>query len=653
MVLAGSGWCIAPRLEGFDGAAVLAVLTGLTVGQVVIALAAVATAFAAVAGQERAVVAYLGLSLPAGRAGRAAAAAAAVAQTVGFGPVVGALVRRRLLGEVTLGQSFAISAWITLGFFVGLGLLILVSFAVLPGLPFQALAQAALVAVMVVLTALALSRRPIVMRLRKPNLFILGRFLFWLTLDLGALTTALWVVLPPQVAPPFWTLLPVFLLALGLGIASGSPGGVGPFEATLLVWLPQVDAAGLVAGILTFRVLAYAIPALCGAVWAMARPGRAVAVVVVAPDAVAEIARLPPEAQHGLPSAEAQLIRQGGLTLLAMAGGQLWLSGRLALTRVMLGRVMADECGRPDRSRMLGVVERLAKAEARMPCLYKVDARMAAAARARGYAVLPVAHEAVLDPLAFHLAGPERARLRRKLAHARKAGVLVEDSATPPLAEMEEVAATWQAAHGCERGFSMGRWEQTYAAGQRVITARDTTGSLIAFVTFHTGRSDWVLDLVRFRPGAPDGTIYAMIIHALEMARWHEVRILSLAAVPDAAFGLTGPLARIARRATRGSVGLARFKSAFAPRWRVLYVAGPSRLALLIGGLEVARAILRPAPLAKGRQALVVLDGVGLAAGEPLQAGRAARELAEPALPGALRMVPSPVLSPEKPASRR
>ena len=505
-MLAGSGWCIAPRLEGFDGAAVLAVLSGLTAGQVVTALAAVATAFAAVAGQERAVVAYLGLNLPAGRAGRAAAAAAAVAQTVGFGPVVGALVRRRLLGEVTLGQSFAISAGITLGFFVGLGLLILVSFAVLPGLPFQALAQAALVAVMVVLAALALSRRPIVMRLRKPNLFILGRFLFWLALDLGALTTALWVVLPPQVAPPFWTLLPVFLLALGLGIASGSPGGVGPFEATLLVWLPQVDAAGLVAGILAFRVLAYAMPALCGAVWAMARPGRAVVVVVVAPDAVAEIARLPPEALRGLPSAEAQLIRQGGLTLLAMAGGQLWLSGRLAHTRVMLGRVMADECGRPDRSRMLGVVERLAKAEARMPCLYKVDARMAAAARARGYAVLPVAHEAVLDPLAFHLAGPERARLRRKLAHARKAGVLVKDSATLPLAEMKAVAADWQAAHGRERGFSMGRWERTYAAGQRVTTARSPNGALIAFVTFHAGRADWVLDLVRFRPGAPDGT---------------------------------------------------------------------------------------------------------------------------------------------------
>jgi phosphatidylglycerol lysyltransferase len=302
----------------------------------------------------------------------------------------------------------------------------------------------------------------------------------------------------------------------------------------------------------------------------------------------------------------------------------MWLSGKLAHTRVMLGRVMADDFGEPDRSATLGVIERLARAEARMPCLYKVEARMAAAARARGYAVLPVAREAVLDPASFHLVGPARARLRRKLAHARKAGVAVEDCVTPPLAEMAAVAAQWQVAHGRERGFSMGRWERTYAAGQRVITARTADGRLMAFVTFHAGQRNWVLDLVRVMPDAPDGTIYAMILHAIEMARWHQIAELSLAAVPEPAFGLTGVLGRIARHATRGSVGLAQFKSAFAPHWRVLYIAAPSRLALLIGGLEVGRAVMRPAPLAKGRQALVVLDGVAAVAGEPVQTERAA-----------------------------
>jgi phosphatidylglycerol lysyltransferase len=623
-VLAGSFLYILNRLQGFDGTGVVAGLADLTLWRVMVGLLAVGVAFAAVAGQERAIVAWFGLSLPPGQAGCAAAAAAAVSQTVGFGPVVGALVRRRLMPEVTLGQSFAISAGITLGFFAGLGFLTLIVFAAVPGMPQQSLAQGLLAALLTAMVLLTLLRLPRAFGRFQPNLFILGRFLTWLAIDLSALAVALWVVLPPLTALSFWTMLPVFLIALGVGIASGSPGGIGPFEATLLAWLPQVDEAGLVAGILAFRALAYAVPALCGAIWTVARPGMATAATGPRCE-VTETRHLPAQALHRLPSAEAQLIRQGGLTLLTLAGGRMWLSGKLAHTRVVMGHLMAETGAEPVAHSVLDAVERLAKAEARMLCLYKVDARIAVASRSRGYVVLPVAREAVLDPASFHLSGGERAGLRRKLAHARKAGVMVEDCATPPLAEMEEVAAVWCGAHGRERGFSMGRWERTYAANQRVITARSDDGRLIAFVTFQAGQSNWVLDLVRFRPGVPDGTIYAMITHALEMARWLEVREVSLAAVPDASFGLSGPLAQIVQRLTRGSVGLGQFKSAFAPRWRPLYVAAPSRLALVIGGLELARAILRPAALPRGKKALTVL---GKAEGWSVEADAASTERA-------------------------
>ena len=43
-----------------------------------------------------------------------------------------------------------------------------------------------------------------------------------------------------------------------------------------------------------------------------------------------------------------------------------------------------------------------------MPSLARISAARSAA-RARGYAVLPVAREAVLDPGGFHLSGPDRA----------------------------------------------------------------------------------------------------------------------------------------------------------------------------------------------------------------------------------------------------
>ncbi len=599
-VLAGSVWYLGPRLPGFD--AVAGGLGQLRAGQVIVALLAVAVAFAAVAGQERAIVDHLGLRLPRGRASRAAAAAAAVAQTVGFGPLIGAVVRRRLLPELTLGQSLAISVGITLGFFAGIGVLILVACAISHAMPQRGLAQAGLAALAGVLALI-----PVLTGRAWQDLLVMARFLAWLALDLAALALALWVVLPPEGAPAFGAMIPAFLMALGLGMASGSPGGFGSFEATLLAYLPQVEAAGMIAALVAFRALAFALPAVCGALWAVTAPGPGAAVPAAAEALEGrEIRALSPVALHDLPLAEAQLIRQGTLSLLPLGGGGLWLSGRLAGTRVVLGRMMGGRTGSAPQA--LAEVARRASAEGRRLCLYKIDARMAARARRRGYAVLPVAREAVLDPRAFTLLGPARARLRRKLAHASKAGIRVEDCAAPPLAEMEQVARAWRLAHGRERGFSMGRWEAGYAAGQRVITARGGDGGLLGFVTFHAGCRDWVLDLVRVLPGAPDGTIYAMILHAIEMARWLEVEELSLAAVPVADFGLPGPLGWAVLRATRGAMGLAQFKSTFAPAWRVRYLAAPNAGALVLGALAVARAIRWPGALPPGQADVAVAD---------------------------------------------
>jgi uncharacterized membrane protein YbhN (UPF0104 family) len=684
-------------MQGIDRAAVLGGLGGLSANQILAALAATVVAFVAVAGQERAVVAHLGLRLPRRQAGYAAAAAAAVSQTVGFGPLIGAMVRRRLLPGLTMRQSFTVSAGIAAGFFAGLGMFSLASLAMTPGLPYRGLASAALGTAAMATLGMCLVRRRTIMGLRLPNILVTARFLFWLAIDLAALALALWLVLPAENAPELRALLPVFLIGLGLGMASGSPGGVGPLEAALLTKLPGTDEAGLVAAIVAFRALSFAVPAVCGGIWLVVGGRRA-----VWPGREAtETSRLSDEALHDLPNAEAQLIRQGELSLISGPTGWTWLGGKLAHTRVVIGALMVPDTwplvprdegivfdgrkngpvaqrlaargqvilkalaggqagrrwdrallpkARADLPKMrlsglfrvvarqekaagksapgaasaggavarrksaqgaaLDAVARLAQSEARLLCLYKVDGRVAALARARGFAVLPVAREAVLDPQSFHLVVPERARLRRKLSQARKAGVVVEDCAKPPLAEMEEVARAWQVAHGRERGFSMGRWDRSYAAGQRVFSARQADGKLVAFVTFHVSRTNWVLDLVRVLPCAPDGTIHAMILHAIDMARWLEVREFSLAAVPETRFGLRGILARLAGRATRGAAGLAQFKGAFAPRWRTLYFAAPSRLTLVLAGMDIARAILRPSPLIVGREILPAAGSV-------------------------------------------
>jgi uncharacterized membrane protein YbhN (UPF0104 family) len=52
----------------------------------------------------------------------------------------------------------------------------------------------------------------------------------------------------------------VFVSATMLGFASHAPGGLGVFDAAMLVALWQFDKEDLIAGLLLFRLLYYLVP---------------------------------------------------------------------------------------------------------------------------------------------------------------------------------------------------------------------------------------------------------------------------------------------------------------------------------------------------------------------------------------------------------
>ena len=58
----------------------------------------------------------------------------------------------------------------------------------------------------------------------------------------------------------FITIAVVFVSATMLGFASHAPGGLGVFDAAMLVALWQFDTEDLVAGLLLFRLLYYLVP---------------------------------------------------------------------------------------------------------------------------------------------------------------------------------------------------------------------------------------------------------------------------------------------------------------------------------------------------------------------------------------------------------
>jgi len=79
-------------------------------------------------------------------------------------------------------------------------------------------------------------------------------------LDLACCALAMFMLLPVEPNIGFVTLAVIFVAATLLGFASHAPGGIGVFDATMLVALWQFDKPELLAGLLLFRLLYYVAP---------------------------------------------------------------------------------------------------------------------------------------------------------------------------------------------------------------------------------------------------------------------------------------------------------------------------------------------------------------------------------------------------------
>ena len=78
--------------------------------------------------------------------------------------------------------------------------------------------------------------------------------------DLGCCAFAMYVLMPNEPHIGFVTLSVIFVSATLLGFASHAPGGIGVFDATMLIALWQFDREDVLAGLLLFRLVYYVIP---------------------------------------------------------------------------------------------------------------------------------------------------------------------------------------------------------------------------------------------------------------------------------------------------------------------------------------------------------------------------------------------------------
>src|SRR5690606_443638 len=137
---------------------------------------------------------------------------------------------------------------------------------------------------------------------------------------------------------------------------------------------------------------------------------------------------------------------------------------------------------------------------------------------------------------------------------------------------------------------------------------------------FHEGPAEWTLDLMRAVPGAPDGTMHALIARAAEEAAAAGSARVSLPALPlPRRRGGAGVTAAVARPRRPDGTALARVKAALAPRAETLCSPAPSRSAPAPAALDLLRAVPPPPPLpAEGGPA----HDPGRAGGAPAAPGR-------------------------------
>ncbi|TCL69786.1 bifunctional lysylphosphatidylglycerol flippase/synthetase MprF [Rhizobium sp. BK251] len=195
---------------------------------------------------------------------------------------------------------------------------------------------------------------------------------------------------------------------------------------------------------------------------------------------------------------------------------------------------------------------------------------------------------AIVDLKHFELKGGKWANLRQTASRAQRDGLefsVIEPADVPRfMDDLATVSNAWLADHNAkEKGFSLGAFDPDYIASQPVAVLRKD-GEIVAFanILITETKEEGSVDLMRFSPNAPKGSMDFLFVQIMEYLR----------AAGFAQFNLgMAPLSGMSKRESApvwdqigGTVfehgerfynfkGLRAFKSKFHPHWQPRYLA--------------------------------------------------------------------------------
>jgi uncharacterized membrane protein YbhN (UPF0104 family) len=278
LLLGLAAWVLWRELHGLNPNAVRHAIVLWGPGRAALAILLSLVVYGLLAANEQVALLWAGARVPMLSGMRNAFIAFALANTLGFGFVVGGALRvdsyrRWGLG---LGKVAQITAYGTITFTLGVlalagGLLLHASDKVYGQLGVESLVGRSVGALMwlgLALYTTAGALAPDKLRIfrfefkpLRPSL-ILVQILFG-AVDLIAGAGVFWLLLG-RAAPRFADLLSAYVISIVAGLLSGVPGGAGVFETAMLKLLPQTDRTSLAAAFLGFRLFYYLTPLLIG-----------------------------------------------------------------------------------------------------------------------------------------------------------------------------------------------------------------------------------------------------------------------------------------------------------------------------------------------------------------------------------------------------
>ncbi len=257
---------------------------------------------------------------------------------------------------------------------------------------------------------------------------------------------------------------------------------------------------------------------------------------------------------------------------------------------------MGDPVGPPEeRSEMAWRFHELCDRHGGWTVFYEVGAESLPLYLDLGLTPLSLGEEARVPLEAFSLEGSSRKELRYVDRRLRKDGAAFEivpaGGIGALLSELKEISNAWLAEkHTREKGFSIGYFDEAYLKRFPAGVIRGENG-ILAFASLLGAyeKEELSIDLMRYRPGSPQGTMDFMFLQLMLWGKREGYRWFNLGMAPLSGMGnreLPPLWNRVGTFLYRHGEhfynfrGVRQYKEKFDPVWEPKYLASPAGIAL-------------------------------------------------------------------------